>query len=140
MVPPAAERASIEVFYDGECPLCRREVAFLRRRDSKGRIEFTDISAAAFDAAQYGMTRADFMAQIHGRLPNGEFVSGVEVFRQLYSAVGFRWVVALTRLPGLSWLLDVAYTAFARNRLRLTGRSKDAACSAPRHDGPGARN
>jgi predicted DCC family thiol-disulfide oxidoreductase YuxK len=36
--------------------------------------------------------------------------------------------VALTRLPGVSQLLDLAYHAFAKNRLRLTGRCVDGAC------------
>jgi len=28
----------IEVFFDGQCPLCTREMAFLRRRDKKWRV------------------------------------------------------------------------------------------------------
>ena len=73
------------------------------------------------------------MARIHGRLPDGRIVVGVEVFRRLYAAVGYGPLVALTRLPGLSHLLDLAYELFARNRLRLTGRCADGACE--RHPG-----
>ena len=29
------------------------------------------------------------MAQIHGRLPDGTWLQGVEVFRRLYAAIGF---------------------------------------------------
>jgi hypothetical protein len=68
------------------------------------------------------------MDRIHGRLPDGTVVEGVEVFRRLYAAVGFGPLVALTRLPGVSQLLDLAYHAFAKNRLRLTGRCVDGAC------------
>jgi predicted DCC family thiol-disulfide oxidoreductase YuxK len=64
----------------------------------------------------------ELMDRIHGRLPTGQLIEGVEVFRQLYSAIGLGWIVALTRLPGLRWLLDVAYRFFARNRLKWTGR------------------
>ena len=32
----------IEVFYDGACPLCVREIRFLRRLDRRGRIRYTD--------------------------------------------------------------------------------------------------
>ena len=36
----------VKMLYDGECPLCMREVNMLRRRDEgKGRIAFVDISA-----------------------------------------------------------------------------------------------
>jgi predicted DCC family thiol-disulfide oxidoreductase YuxK len=118
----------VEVFYDGECPLCLREIRMLRARDRQDRIRFTDIAAAGFDASSLGVTREALMGRIHGRLPDGKLIEGVEVFRRLYTAVGFARLVGLTRLPGVTQLLDVAYDAFAKNRLRLTGRCVDGAC------------
>jgi predicted DCC family thiol-disulfide oxidoreductase YuxK len=47
---------------------------------------------------------------------------GVEVFRRLYSAVGFSWLVAATRLPIISPLLEFGYRQFAKRRLKWTGR------------------
>lgn len=118
----------IEMFHDGGCPLCNREVALFRRLDrQRGRIRFTDIAAPDFDASRYGMTQAEFMARIKARRADGEWLDGVEVFRQLYTAVGFGPLVQATRVPGLSHALELAYDAFARNRLRLTGRHD--ACS-----------
>lgn len=118
----------IEVFYDGACPLCVREVRMLHRRDRRGRIRFVDIAADDFDTASIGLSWDRLMDRIHARLPDGTLVEGVEVFRRLYAAVGFGPLVALTRLPGVRQLLDVAYAAFAKNRLRLTGRCVDGAC------------
>lgn len=113
----------IEVFYDGECPLCMREIRMLGRWDRKlNRIRFTDIATSDFDASAYGKTQTEFMDEILGRLPDGTWVEGVEVFRLLYAAVGLGAPVMLTRLPGVSWSLDKAYGLFAKNRLRLTGR------------------
>ena len=115
------------LLYDGECPLCRREVAALRRLDrGRGRLGLEDISAAGFDARAYGVSQADLMARIHGVLPDGRLVEGVEVFRRAYAAVGLGWLIAPTRWPLLRPLADAAYRAFARNRLRLTGR--EGAC------------
>ena len=71
------------------------------------------------------------MDRIHGRLPDGTLVKGVEVFRHLYTAVGFGVLVAPTRLPGIAQLLDLGYRLFAKNRLRLTGRCADGACDLP---------
>jgi predicted DCC family thiol-disulfide oxidoreductase YuxK len=119
----------VEVFYDGECPLCTREIRVLQRLDRRGRIGFVDIAADGFEAAALGLSRAALMARIHGRLPDGTMIEGVEVFRRLYAAVGFGWAVALTRVPGVSHALDLAYGVFARNRLRLTGRCDDGACA-----------
>jgi len=123
---------SVEVFFDGDCPLCRREIAMLQRLDARNAIAFTDIAAPGFDAAAIGKTHADLMARIHARLPDGSFVEGVEVFRRLYAAVGFERLVALTRLPGISSACDLAYHVFAKNRLRITGRRCDDTTCAPR--------
>lgn len=120
----------VEVFYDGECPLCIREINMLRWMDRKQRIRFTDISVANFDAGALGKDMNTLMAEIHGRLPNGRFIIGVEVFRRLYAAVGLSPLVAVTRLPLISHGLELGYRIFARNRLRFTGRCSGGTCTA----------
>lgn len=132
----ASNLFDIEVFYDGACPLCIREMRMLGRRDRKQRIRFVDISTADFDAASVGLTLRVMMDRIHGRLPDGTVIEGVEVFRRLYAAVGFGPIVTLTRLPGVRQILDVAYRWFAKNRLRLAGRCADQACTVHSRTGP----
>ena len=122
---------TVEVFYDGDCPLCMREIRMLMRKDRASRIVFTDIAAPTFDATSVGTTYADLMTRIRGRLADGTWIEGVEVFRQLYAAVGFGRLVAVSRVPGISHLLRLGYHLFAKNRLRLTGRCADAGCQLP---------
>lgn len=132
--PPVAP-FECEVFYDGDCPLCKKEIAMIRRMDRREKIRFTDIAAADFAPADYGKTMEELMAEIHGRDAAGQWVIGVEVFRKLYKAVGFGPVVAVTRLPGVRHALDLGYKFFAKQRLRLTGRCQEGACEvndAPR--------
>ncbi len=124
--------AQFEVFYDGECPLCMREIRMLQRLDRRGRILFTDIANPRFDEREVGVSWESLMERIHGRMPDGRVVEGVEVFRQLYSAVGLRWLMPITRIPGISHLLDLAYHAFAKNRLRFTGRCDENGCAVRR--------
>lgn len=118
----------IEVFYDGDCPLCIREINMLRNMDKHHRIKFTDISSPEFNITCVNLTMQMLMDRIHGRLPDGTLIEGVEVFRQLYSAVGFTWIVKLTRIPGISHFLDWGYRIFAKNRLKWTGRCADGSC------------
>ncbi len=119
----ADKSLEIEVFFDGDCPLCRREIGMLKWMDRKSRIRATDVAAEDFDAkAVVGRSQDELMAEIHGRLPNGDLITGVEVFRRLYGAVGFRWLLWITRLPVISQVLNWGYGVFARNRLRWTGR------------------
>lgn len=133
--PAAASSVAprLQVFFDGGCPLCSREVALLARRDRRRLIEFIDIAAPGFDAAAWGREPAQFMAAMHARLPDGSWAVGVEAFRNIYGLLGFRRLVALSRLPGLRQLLDAAYRVFARNRTRLQEHcaSDGGGCGAP---------
>ncbi len=122
-----SQRWDIRLLYDGGCPLCAREIAFLARRDrERGRIRFEDISATDFDASRYELDPSSVMARMHAVLPDGRVVQGMEVFRRAYAAVGLGWLLAPTGWPGLRRFFDWVYGVFARNRLRWTAR--DCAC------------
>ena len=112
----------VEVFYDGDCPLCWREISMLKRRDKGGRIRFTNIAADDFDCEGLGIPHAELMSEIHGRLRDGRWIKGVEVFRRLYAAIGFHWLVKISTLPGIASALELGYHLVAKNRLKLTGR------------------
>ena len=119
----------VQVFFDGACPLCRREINLIRRWDRRGRIWFTDIADADFHADAWGIDQKTLMDSMHVRLRDGSWVMGVEAFRRMYGLIGFAWVIPLTRLPGISQLLDLAYRIFAKNRLKWTGRCEpDGVC------------
>lgn len=118
----------IELFFDGECPLCMREVRLLRRLDRNGRVAFTDISAEGFDPKALGLDMQTLMARIHGRLPDGRILEGVEVFRRVYEAVGLGVLARASRLPGIAAITEAVYAWFARNRLHLTGRCDHESC------------
>jgi len=122
-----------EMLYDGDCPLCVREVRMLRALNRKGRLALVDIAAPGFEPAVYGRTMAELMGHIHGVLPSGELVTGVEVFRRAYGAVGLGFLLAPTGWPLLRPLFDRAYAWFAANRLRLTGRDgcEGGTCRVP---------
>jgi predicted DCC family thiol-disulfide oxidoreductase YuxK len=123
------------ILIDGQCPLCRREADFLQRMDrNRGRLVLEDITAAGFDPHRYGLTQEDVMRRIHGVLPGGKVISGVEVLRKAYEAVGLGWLVAPSRWPLLKRAADAAYEWFARNRMRLTGKREacpDNTCRPP---------
>ncbi len=111
-----------EVLFNGQCPLCHREINLLKRLDRRNQILSTEIAASDFAAEDYRKSMNDFMSEFHGRLPEGQWIVGVEVFRQLYAAIGLGAIVWITRLPLVSHGLGLGYRLFAKHRLRLTGR------------------
>jgi hypothetical protein len=46
----------IEVFHDGKCPLCLREMRLLQRLDRRAAIRFIDISADDFEPSSLGVS------------------------------------------------------------------------------------
>jgi predicted DCC family thiol-disulfide oxidoreductase YuxK len=114
----------IELLYDGDCPLCQREVRFLQKRDAgRGRVAFVDIAAADYNPAQHaGIDYETAMGRIHAILPDGQIVRDLEVFRRIYRALGMGWIYAPTRWPLVGQLADGLYALWAHWRLPLTGR------------------
>jgi predicted DCC family thiol-disulfide oxidoreductase YuxK len=114
----------IKLLYDGECPLCVREVNFLRKRDAgRGRVAFVDIADDDYTPSSHG--GVDFetaMGRIHAVLPDGTVIKNVEVFRRVYEILGMGWIYAATKLPVIGWIVDTLYEIWADWRLALTGR------------------
>lgn len=109
----------LKLLFDGQCPFCRREVAWLKRRDRAGKLAVEDISAPGFDATIYGLTQTEVEGVMHGIFPDGRVVTRVATFRAAYRLVGLGWLIAPTTWPGLRWLADRFYEWFARNRVNL---------------------
>lgn len=114
----------IKLLYDGECPLCLREVDFLKKRDAdRGLVAFVDIADQDYSPEENG--GVDFetaMGRIHAVLPDGTVIQNVEVFRRVYEILGMGWIYAITKLPIIGALVDRIYDIWANWRLRLTGR------------------
>lgn len=128
----------IKLLYDGECPLCLREVNFLQRRDQgRGLVAFVDIASPDYDPVQHGgVDYATAMGRIHAVLADGTVIQNVEVFRQVYNVLGMGWVYAATRWPIVGPLVDWLYAVWADRRLALTGRPNLATLLAQRQQNP----
>lgn len=114
----------IQLLYDGGCPLCVREVAFLQRKDAgRGIIDFVDVADLNYDPAAHGNVSFEAaMDRIHALRSDGTVIQNVEVFRQVYAALGMGWIYAPTGWPVVGAIVDWLYGIWAAWRLRLTGR------------------
>ncbi|MCX7097474.1 MAG: DUF393 domain-containing protein [Methylococcales bacterium] len=107
------------LFYDGLCPICSREAAWLIKKNKRGRLGFQDINDAGFDPSLYGTTLAGMMAEIHGVYPDGRLVKGMDVFRAAYTAVGLGWLLEPTDWPVVKPMFNLLYWLFSKYRIRL---------------------
>jgi predicted DCC family thiol-disulfide oxidoreductase YuxK len=108
-----------KLLYDGECPMCRREAAWLQRRSRDGALVIENIAAPEFDAARYGKTLDELMGVMHGVFPDGRIVTKVAAFREAYRVVGLSWLLAPTAWPVLRQIADWGYERFANNRVAI---------------------
>lgn len=116
------------MFYDGQCPMCSREVKFLISKNTAGTISFEDTTNPNFDPKAYGIS-SDPNRVIHAMLADGTIIRGMEVFRQVYKELGMGWIVAPTGWPIFKPICDFAYLIFAKNRKKigkLLGRNCDS--------------
>jgi predicted DCC family thiol-disulfide oxidoreductase YuxK len=109
----------LKVFFDGGCPVCSREIEHYRKMGGEDKLIFVDIDDPEFAPEEYGLTREDFMKEMHAMDASGEFYRGVDAFRALWSGLPvsiYGDLAGLLGLPGIHHLSKIGYRGFARMR------------------------
>jgi predicted DCC family thiol-disulfide oxidoreductase YuxK len=131
-----SEPKSVEVFYDGDCPVCRREAHHIDKLSPAGSANFIDIADPSFVAREHGLDGAAVQRELHARRADGTLVTGVDALAEMWQLVPrYRFLAALTRTPGVRQLMQVGYAVFARLRPRLPGRRRPS-CAVGAHKPP----
>jgi predicted DCC family thiol-disulfide oxidoreductase YuxK len=114
--PPVSQRRDVTVWYDGECPLCLREIRLMRRLDKRDAIEFIDVH----DGLDCPLDPMVLLARFHAREGQGVPVSGAAAFAAMWRAIPLlRPLGLLARNPVVLAVLEQAYRMFLRFRPRL---------------------
>ena len=107
----------VTVWFDGACPLCRREIAFMRRLDRRRRIQFIDVSEPTTSCP---IDRQQLLERFHAS-ENGQLHSGAAAFGAMWRQIP--WLRPLGLAARNRWILaalERAYLLFLRVRPRLT--------------------
>ncbi|KAG7472499.1 hypothetical protein MATL_G00109430 [Megalops atlanticus] len=115
----------VKVLYDGECPICVKEIRFLQylQKHRPAKIEFVDISMQDYDGRKYGgITYEMAMEEMHVIDEHDKVHRGIPAFTVMYSTVGLGWLGNFMSWSPIRPLLDRLYAIFAKNRLKWTGR------------------
>ena len=123
--------AKLTIFFDGECPLCKREVDFLQSRNQKEYLSFIDINSSDFSLDfKNGITYKQAMERIHGLKSDGSVIKDIKVFQEAYDLIGLGWIYAPTKLPVFDKFIEFIYGLWAKYRLKITFRpSIEKLCS-----------
>ena len=108
---------NVIVWHDGDCPLCRREIALMRRLDRRGAIEFIDVTNASASACP--IDPAELLARFHAS-EDGRLLSGAAAFAAMWRAIPLLRPLGLAaRWPWLLVMLERLYLRFLVVRPRL---------------------
>jgi len=110
---------ALQVYYDGGCPLCRREISHYRKIDGAGSVDFVDLTS---DGAETGpdLSLEAALSRFHVRDSDGRLLSGAEAFVRLWRELpGWRWLAPIAKVPGVMWVMERAYRGFLPLRPRL---------------------
>lgn len=108
------------IFFDGNCPLCLKEINQLKKRDQDGKLGFEDINASSFATRYPDLDWQALNDRIHGIDEHGEVFIGLDVTHKAWSLVGVGWLYAPLRWPVIRLVADVVYKLFARHRYRVS--------------------
>jgi predicted DCC family thiol-disulfide oxidoreductase YuxK len=106
----------VTVWFDSQCPLCRREIALMRRLDTRRRICFVD----AVNTQDCPIDRRELLARFHAREGNGPLLQGAAAFAAMWRALPLLGPLGrAAQWPPFLYLLERLYLGFLKIRPRL---------------------
>lgn len=109
------------LIYDGECPLCRRAVEWVRERDPAGRFEFLPCQAEDRAARFASMPESKCLESVQLALPDGRVLSGADTLPAIFERLrGWSFLAGALRLPGIRHVSPRVYHWIATNRHQLS--------------------
>lgn len=108
--------AEVTVWFDGDCPLCVREISLMRRLDRRRAIEFVDVTGGQ----GCPIDQQRLLERFHAREQDGELVSGAAAFAAMWRAIPLLRPLGLAaQWQPMQQLLEMLYLQFLRIRPRL---------------------
>jgi predicted DCC family thiol-disulfide oxidoreductase YuxK len=123
-----------QVLYDGQCPLCLRSVALLKRLDWLGQLRYIDArDRQQWPASDTPLDPERLLQEMHVLTPDGRHVyHGFAALRWIAWRLPLLWPLApLLYIPGVPRLGQRLYLWVARNRFRLVP-CHGGVCTLPR--------
>lgn len=116
----SAKFDSPTVYFDGTCPLCRREIAFYKRRKGADQVCWIDITEVEDGEFGPGLDRDAALKRFHVRQADSTLLSGGAAFAALWAALPrLRFLGLVFQLPVLRTVIEIGYRGFLSVRPAL---------------------
>lgn len=118
----AKDETLYKLFYDGDCPICKREISYLKNKNHDEQMKFIDICSLEFEKEKEDLSYEKAMQAMHGRDEAGNLLVGLDAFSKAYAKSNLILLSSLLNLSFLRPILNPIYFLFAKYRMRITGR------------------
>lgn len=126
------QKHSLTVYYDGLCKVCDREISVYKKSRGAEKIQFKDICAPGFDAAQEGVDPVKVHKVMHAKTPAGEFRTEVDAFIAIWEVLpAFQKLADIAQLKLVRKLLNIGYHGFVKVRPFLPRKKQDDCSQSP---------
>ena len=117
------------VYFDGGCPVCRREIGFYRKQTGAERLHWVNLMESSSADIGDDLPLENALARFHVRRTDGTLVAGARAFALMWQHLPrFRMLGRLAALPGIVSILELTY----RLVLKIRGLWRSpATCSSP---------
>lgn len=109
----------LTVFYDGQCPLCSKEMLSLKKHDKHNQIKIVDIHEDEFSTTYPDVDFHKAMRILHGTY-QGKLLLGLEVTHRAWTLVGKGFWVAPLNWPVIKTVSHWIYLGVAKYRLQIS--------------------
>ena len=117
---PNSDDSRLKVFFDGSCPLCRREIKLYRRLTGSINCHWIDANTMNADEMPSRFTREGLLNRFHVEHPTEGLLSGALAFGMLWREVfDWRWIYTIVKVPIVTLVCELAYRGFLSIRKRL---------------------
>lgn len=134
------DEAHLTIFYNGACPICRREIAHYRRlaEDTGASLAWRDVASDARALAAHGIGRDAAVRRLHAVDSHGRLLVGIDAFSAVWERLPrWAWLARSLRWRPARWLVAQLYERVAAPLLaawhrRRMGRGGALANGPPR--------
>lgn len=126
----------IDVYYDGKCGLCSKEITYYRRIAPNGIFNWLDVANDPTPLAQHNISQSDALRRLHVRDIKGHWHIGADAFIIIWRQLGYWRILAfLVALPGVKQVARLFYNSFANYRFARLPHCQVAALTANENEG-----